>query len=73
MKLYDVKMFTCHASSKLCQLSHTQAESDWDWVTDTLRKQLTCTPCSELGQLEVTSQTCIFQIVEILSDRCCKD
>ncbi len=36
--------------SALCQ-----AESDWDWVTDTLRKQSTCAPCSELGQLEVTS------------------
>ncbi len=37
---------------KLCALC--QAESDWYWVTDTLGKQSTCVPCSELGQLEVT-------------------
>ncbi len=30
----------------------------------TLRKQSTSAPCSELGQLEVTSQTHVFQIVE---------
>ncbi len=47
---------------KLCSLC--QAESDWDWVTDTLRKQSTCAPCSELDQLEVTSQTRVFRIVE---------
>ncbi len=44
----------------LCALCQT--ESDWDWVTDTLRKQSTCAPCSELGQLEVTTH--VFQIVE---------
>ncbi len=81
MKIYDAKLFTCHrASSKLCQLLHTQnllrsidkkklcalcqAESDWDWVTDTLRKQSTCAPCSELDQLEMTLRTSVFQIVE---------
>ncbi len=47
---------------KLCALC--QAESDWDWVSDTLIIQLTCTPCSELGQLEVTSRTGVFRIVE---------
>ncbi len=47
---------------KLCALC--QAKSDWYWVTDTLRKQSTCARCSELGQLEVTSRTLVFQIVE---------